>query len=205
MLLYVQTVFLRYINILYRSHFPARSEENSETLPDLTSYPSKKRQPSPASFYRDVQSFHVKYYHWKAERSGTYDCRSPGVRITLITLIFSLFILHSGRNPPAKCSIALGLPMPRITWGAQSWRCVRLGAQRIQSMADNLNFQKLKSKSGVEHYNYNTSCGNNNVWHNDSDHASLPSRVQKMEGANLLLALFIRLWFLSNIYHDSLY
>ena len=141
MLLYVQTVFLRYINILYRSHFPARSEENSETLPDLTSYPSKKRQPSPASFYRDVQSFHVKYYYWKAERSGTYDCRSTGVKITLITLIFSLFILHSGRNPPAKCSIALGLPMPRITWGAQSWRCVRLGAQRIQSMADNLNWK----------------------------------------------------------------
>ena len=54
---------------------------------------------------------------------------------------------------------------------------------------------------GVEHYDYNTGCGNNNVWH-DSDHASLPARVVKMEGADLLLALFIRLWFFSNIYYD---
>ena len=38
---------------------------------------------------------------------------------------------------------------------------------------------------GVEHYNYNTSCGNNNVRHNDSNHACLPSGVLKMEGANL--------------------
>ena len=40
-------------------------------------------------------------------------------------------------------------------------------------------------KLGVEHYDYNTSCGNNNVRHNDSDHAWLPSRVLKMKGADL--------------------
>ena len=45
-------------------------------------------------------------------------------------------------------------------------------------------------KLGVEHYDYNTSCGNNNVWHNDSDHAYLPYKVLKMEGVDLLLALF---------------
>ena len=33
---------------------------------------------------------------------------------------------------------------------------------------------------GVEHYDYNTSCENNNVQHNYSDHACLPSRVLKM-------------------------
>ena len=51
---------------------------------------------------------------------------------------------------------------------------------------------------------YNTSC-ENNVWHNDSDHACLPSRVLKMEGADLLLALFIRLLFFSCIYYDLFY
>ena len=40
-------------------------------------------------------------------------------------------------------------------------------------------------KLGVEHDNYNTSCENNNVRHNYSDHACLPSRVLKMQGANL--------------------
>ena len=35
-------------------------------------------------------------------------------------------------------------------------------------------------KLGVEHYDDNTSCGNNNVRHNYSDHACLPSRVLKM-------------------------
>ena len=40
-------------------------------------------------------------------------------------------------------------------------------------------------KLGVEHYDYNTSCGNNNIQHNDSDHACLPSMCRKMEGANL--------------------
>ena len=35
-------------------------------------------------------------------------------------------------------------------------------------------------KLDVEHYDYNTSCGNNNVPYNDSDHACLPSRVLKM-------------------------
>ena len=60
-------------------------------------------------------------------------------------------------------------------------------------------------KLGLEHYDYVTSCGNNNVWHNDNDHACLPSRVLNMEGVDLLLALFIRLWFFSNIYYDFLY
>ena len=32
-------------------------------------------------------------------------------------------------------------------------------------------------KLGVEHYDYNTSCGNNNIWHNDSDHACLNSII----------------------------
>ena len=41
-------------------------------------------------------------------------------------------------------------------------------------------------KLGVKHYNYNTSCGNNNVRHNDSDRACLPSRVLKP----ILIALF---------------
>ena len=59
-------------------------------------------------------------------------------------------------------------------------------------------------KLGLEHYDYVTSCGNNNVWHNDNDHACLPSRVLNMEGVDLLLALFIRLWFFSNIYYDFL-
>ena len=35
-------------------------------------------------------------------------------------------------------------------------------------------------KLGVEQYDYNTSCGNNNVQHNYSDHACLPSRVLKL-------------------------
>ena len=35
-------------------------------------------------------------------------------------------------------------------------------------------------KLGVQNYDYNTSCGNNNVRHNYSDHACLPSRVLKM-------------------------
>ena len=48
---------------------------------------------------------------------------------------------------------------------------------------------------GVELYDCNTSCGNNNVWHNFCDHTCLRARVLKMEGADLLLALFIRLWF----------
>ena len=53
-------------------------------------------------------------------------------------------------------------------------------------MVDNSNLQRLKVvKLGVEHYDYNTSCGNNNVRHNDSDHACLPSRVLKMKGADL--------------------
>ena len=66
-------------------------------------------------------------------------------------------------------------------------------------MVDNLNFRKLTLQFGVEHYDYNMSCGNNNVWHNDNDHACLPSRVLKIEGVNLLFASFIRLWFFSNI------
>ena len=47
----------------------------------------------------------------------------------------------------------------------------------------------------------------NIIQHNDSDHACLPSRVLKMEGADLLvlLALLIRLWFFSNIYYDFLF
>ena len=40
-------------------------------------------------------------------------------------------------------------------------------------------------KLGVEHDNYNTSCGNNNIRHNDSDHACLPSGVLNMEDADL--------------------
>ena len=48
---------------------------------------------------------------------------------------------------------------------------------------------------GVEHYNYNTCCGNNNVRHNYSDHACLPSRVPKMEGADLN-NIILWLWFL---------
>ena len=43
-----------------------------------------------------------------------------------------------------------------------------------------LDFYIKVVKLGVEHYDYNTSCGNNNVQHNDSDHACLPSRVLKM-------------------------
>ena len=35
-------------------------------------------------------------------------------------------------------------------------------------------------KLGVGHYDYNTRWGNNNVRHNYSDHAHLPSRVLKM-------------------------
>ena len=35
-------------------------------------------------------------------------------------------------------------------------------------------------KLDVEHYDYNMSCGNNNIRHNYSDHACLPSRVLKM-------------------------
>ena len=47
-------------------------------------------------------------------------------------------------------------------------------------------FRQVKVvKLGVEHYDYNTSCGNNKVRHNNSDHACLPSRVLKMEGADL--------------------
>ena len=37
-------------------------------------------------------------------------------------------------------------------------------------MVDNSNFD-------VEHYDYNTSCGNNNIWHNDIDHACLNSII----------------------------
>ena len=48
-------------------------------------------------------------------------------------------------------------------------------------------------KLGVEHYNYNTSCGNNNVQHTDSDHACLPSRVLKMKGADLN-SIILWLW-----------
>ena len=45
-------------------------------------------------------------------------------------------------------------------------------------------FTKVKViKLGIEHYNYNTSCGNNNVQHN---RACLPSRVLKP----ILIALF---------------
>ena len=40
-------------------------------------------------------------------------------------------------------------------------------------------------KLGVEHYDYNMSCGNNNDRHNYGDHAWLPSRVLKMYGADL--------------------
>ena len=44
-----------------------------------------------------------------------------------------------------------------------------------------LKFTQVKVfKLGVEHDDYNTSCGNNNVRHNYSDHACLPSRVLKM-------------------------
>ena len=35
-------------------------------------------------------------------------------------------------------------------------------------------------KLGVEHYDYNMSCGNNNIRHNYSDHVCVPSRVLKM-------------------------
>ena len=35
-------------------------------------------------------------------------------------------------------------------------------------------------KLDVEHYDYNMSCANNNVRHNYSDHACLPSGVLKM-------------------------
>ena len=44
-------------------------------------------------------------------------------------------------------------------------------------------------KLGVEHYDYNMSCVNNNVQHNNSDHAGLPSIVLKMKGV-ILIALF---------------
>ena len=43
---------------------------------------------------------------------------------------------------------------------------------------------------GVEHYDYNTSCVNNNIRHNNSDHAGLPSKVLKMKGAILIAFLF---------------
>ena len=59
-------------------------------------------------------------------------------------------------------------------------------------------------KLGVEHYDYSTSCGNNNVRHNYSDHACLPSRVLKTEGADLN-SIILWLWFFSNIYYDFLY
>ena len=56
-------------------------------------------------------------------------------------------------------------------------------------------------KLGVEHYNYKMSCGNNNIRHNYSDHACLPSRVLKMYGANLN-SIIPWLWFFSNISYD---
>ena len=49
---------------------------------------------------------------------------------------------------------------------------------------------------GVEHYDYNTSCGNNNIRHNYSDYACLPSRVLKMQGADLnSIILWLRFFF----------
>ena len=53
---------------------------------------------------------------------------------------------------------------------------------------------------GVEHYDYNTSCVNNNVRHNNSD-VGLPSKVLKIKGV-ILIALFFDLFFFSNIYYD---
>ena len=57
-------------------------------------------------------------------------------------------------------------------------------------------------KLGVEHYNCNMSCGNNNIRH-DSDHACLPSRVLKMSGADLnsiilgeFLVIFIMIFYI---------
>ena len=56
-------------------------------------------------------------------------------------------------------------------------------------------------KLGVEHYDYNTSCGNNNVQHNYSDHACLPSRVLKCK-VPILIALFFGFDFFRNTYYD---
>ena len=56
-------------------------------------------------------------------------------------------------------------------------------------------FTKVKViKLAVEHYDYDTSCGNNNAQYDDSDHACLLSRVLKMEGANLN-RIILWLWF----------
>ena len=57
-------------------------------------------------------------------------------------------------------------------------------------------------KLGVEHYDYNTSCGNNNVQHNYSDHACLPSTVLK---ALFFGCVFILFYFFSNIYYNFFY
>ena len=55
-------------------------------------------------------------------------------------------------------------------------------------------FEFTQVKLGVEHDNYNTSCGNNNIRHNDSDHACLPSGVLNMEDADLN-SIILWLWF----------
>ena len=54
-------------------------------------------------------------------------------------------------------------------------------------------------KLGVEHYDYNTRCGNNNVQRNYSDHACLPSRVLKIK-VPILMALFFGCEFFLNFF-----
>ena len=59
-------------------------------------------------------------------------------------------------------------------------------------MVDNSNLQRLKSSTQVLNFTFTTQAVEI-ITFNYSDHTCLPARVLKMEGADLLLALFIKL------------
>ena len=51
----------------------------------------------------------------------------------------------------------------------------------VEMVSRQFEFTQVKVvKLGVEHYDYNMSCGNNNVQHNYSDHACLPSTSSRV-------------------------